>query len=158
MAFDLCHHEKTQMVLKAGRIIRQLKGLPEEKNITVLYEETAPLLGIAPERRSSSDSSNLPTPNEMVFADGTPMIPLQKCPKCGKDSMEIFGLCPTCEDAKGENGEPAKYKTKFVCKECSYSERSEKHMVIWLQEMGVDFGNQSKKELGIKTITDDGIK
>jgi hypothetical protein len=158
MTFDLCQEEKTQIVLKAGAIIKQLKGLPEEKNITILYDETALLLGIAIKKISSLDADHLPAPNEMKTADGEPIIPLQKCPKCGKDSMEIFGLCHTCEDAKGENGEIGKYKTKFVCKKCSYSEKSEKYMVIWLQKMGIDFGNQSKKELGVKTITDDGIK
>jgi len=158
MTFDPCPHQITQIVLKAGAIIRELKGFPEERNVTTLYNETAPLLGISPTQMSSSDVDHLPSPQEMKGSDGTSMIPLQKCPKCGKDSMEIFGLCPTCEDAKGENGEPGKYKTKFVCKECSHFEKSEKHMVIWLQEMGVEFGNQTKKELGIKTITDGGTK
>lgn len=158
MAFNACEHQITQIVIKVGRIIRELKGLPEEKNITIVYDETAPLLGLAPKKQKSSDADNIPELKDMKSADGMLMIPLQKCNKCGKESMEIFGLCPTCEDAKGENGEPGKYKTKFVCTQCSYSERSEKHMVIWLQEMGVEFGNQSKKELGVRTITDDGIK
>ena len=104
------------------------------------------------------DADHLPSLHEMIKPDGMPLIPFRECPKCGKESMEMLGLCPTCEEAKGENGEPAKYKTKFVCKECSYSERSEKHMVIWLQEMGVNFGNQPKKDLGVRTITDEGIK
>lgn len=158
MAFDQNKHNMTQVILKAGAIIRQLKGLPEENNITILYNETAPLLGVLPQQTSSSEANHLPAPHEMKSEDGIPIVPLQQCPQCGMPSMEIFGLCPSCEDAKGENGEPAKYKTKFVCKECLYSEKSEKHMVIWLQEMGVEFGNQTKKELGVKTITDDGIK
>lgn len=158
MTFDPCPHQITQVVLKAGAIIRQLKGLPEEKNITVLYNEMAPLLGITPVQTSSREADHLPKLQQIIKDDGTPLVPLQKCPECGKDSMEIFGLCPTCEDAKGEKGEPGKYRTKFICKECAYSERSEKHMVMWLQEMGVDFGNQTKKELGVKTITDEGVK
>lgn len=158
MVFDPCPHKITQTVLRAGAVIRALKGLPEEKNITILYRETAQLLGIPILDLSSRDARKYPSIAEMEKEDGSPLVPLQKCPKCEKYSMEMFGLCPTCEDAKGENGEPGKYKTKFVCKECSYSERSEKHMVIWLQEMGVDFGNQTKKELGVRTITDEGIK
>lgn len=158
MAFDLCKHQVTQIVLKAGAIIRELKGLPEERNITILYNEMAPLFGIFPVQMNSGEADHLPKLQEVIGNDGMPLVPLQKCHKCGKDSMEIFGLCPTCEDAKGENDEPGKYKTKFVCKECGYSERSEKHMVIWLQEMGVEFGSQTKKELGVKTITDEGVK
>jgi hypothetical protein len=158
MAFDPKVHEVKQILIKCGRALREAKGLPEENNITILYNEASMALGVPLIETTTLDSDHLPSPREMMNPNGLPVIPLQKCPKCGKDSMEIFGLCPTCEDAKGENGEPAKYKTKFVCKECSYSERSEKHMVIWLQEMGVDFGNQSKKELGIKTITNEGIK
>jgi len=158
MTFDPKIHEVKQILIKCGIALREAKGLPIEDNITILYEEASIALGIPFIKTTTLDANHIPSPHEMMNPDGTPKVPLKKCPKCGKDAMEIFGLCPTCEDAKGENGEPAKYKTKFVCKECTYSERSEKHMVIWLQEMGVEFGNQSKKELGVKTITDEGIK
>jgi len=158
MVFDPEIHKVKDIIIKCGRALRVAKGLPEELNISILYEEASLALGLPLIATTTADANHLPAPHEMIRPDGMPIIPLQKCPKCGKDSMEIFGLCPTCEDAKGENGEPGKYKTKFVCKECSHFEKSEKHMVIWLQEMGVEFGNQSKKDLGIKTITDDGLK
>lgn len=153
MVFDPCPHQITQIVLKAGAVIRQIKGLPEEKNITILYNETAPLLGVAITPMNSQQADHLPAPHEMKKPDGQPVIPLRECLKCGEKAMQIFGLCPTCEDSGG-----GKYRTKFVCSHCKHEEKSEKHMVAWLQEMGVDFGNQSKQSLGIKTITDDGIK
>jgi len=158
MTFDSCSHQITQIVLKAGAIIRQLKGLPRENNITLLYNETAPLLGIIITSMNSRMADRLPAPHEMKKEDGAPLIPLRRCPQCGKDAMQMFGLCPTCEDAKGENGEIGKYKVKFECKECQFQEKSDKPMVLWLREMGVDFGMMSKKNLGIKTITDDGEK
>lgn len=158
MAFNPEIHRVKDIIIRCGQVLREAKGLPEEKNISILYEEASLALGLPLIETSTADANHLPAPHEMMKPDGMPMIPLQKCPKCGKDSMEIFGLCPTCEDAKGENGEPGKYRTKFMCKECSHSEKSEKHMVTWLMEMGVEFGNQSKESLGVKTITDNGIK
>lgn len=158
MSFDPKIHEVKQILIKCGRALRKAKGLPEELDVTVLYNEASEALGIPLIRTTTGNADHLPSPREMMKPDGMPVIPLRDCPKCGQNSMQIFGLCPTCKDAKGENGEPGKYKTKFMCTECKHEEKSEKHMVIWLQEMGVDFGNQSKKELGIKTITDDGIK
>ena len=158
MVFDPEIHKVKDIIIKCGRALREAKGLPEEKNISILYKEASIALGLPLIETSTRDANHLPAPHEMMTPDGRHLIPLQKCPKCSQESMEMFGLCPTCEDAKGENGEPGKYKTKFVCKECSHFERSEKQMVIWLQEMGVEFGNQSKKELGIKTVTDGGVK
>ena len=148
-----CREEIVRIILKAGRYIRQLKGLPEEENITTLYEETSIILGIPTIPTKTQNVDHLPAPHKMKSPDGRLIIPLRKCPKCEKDAMQIFGLCPTCKDSEG-----GKYRTKFVCNECQYADKSEKHMVTWLQEMGVDFGNQPKKELGIKTITDDGVK
>jgi hypothetical protein len=158
MAFDIKIHDVKQILIKCGRALREAKGLPEINDITILYNEASRALGIPIIETTTLDADHLPAPHEMMKPDGMPEIPLRRCPKCGQESMQIFGLCPTCEDAKGENGEPGKYRTKFMCTECKHEERSEKHMVIWLQEMGVDFGNQSKKALGIKTITNDGIK
>ena len=158
MAFDPCPHKITQLILKAGAIIRQLKGFPEEKNMTVLYNETAPVFGLDITQFSSKDADHLPAPHEMKKENGTPIIPLRICSQCGKEAMQMFGLCRTCKDAEGENGEIGKYKVRFECMECHFKEKSEKPMVIWLQEMGVDFGMMSKKNLGIKTVTNDGLK
>lgn len=158
MTFNPDIHQVKLIIIKCGEALRKAKGLPEEKNITNLYEEASILLGIPTISVTTRDANRIPTPYKMVKENGTPIIPLKKCPKCGQDAMQMFGLCRTCEDAKGENGEVGKYKVKFECTKCHFKERSEKPMVIWLQEMGVDFSNQSKKELGIKTITDTGLK
>lgn len=153
MAFNPEIHQVKFIVIKCGEELRRAKGLPEERNITTLYEEASAILGIPIIQTTTQDADHLPAPHEMIKKDGMPMIPLRKCPKCEKDAMQIFGLCPTCKDSEG-----GKYRTKFLCTECQYSEKSEKHMVLWLQEMGVDFGAQSKESLGIKTITDTGLK
>jgi len=158
MAFNPEIHQVKLIIIKCGKALREAKGLPEEKNITTLYEEASAILGMPTISTTTQDADHLPAPHEMVRENGTPIIPLRKCPRCGKEAMQMFGLCHTCKDAEGENGEIGKYKVKFECKECQFQEKSDKPMVLWLQEMGVDFGMMSKKNLGIKTITDDGIK
>jgi hypothetical protein len=153
MPFNKDIHQIKLIIIKCGEELRKAKGLPEEKNITTLYEEASGILGVPTIETTTLDVDHLPAPHETYKEDGTPAIPLRECPKCREKSMHLFGLCPTCTDSEG-----GKYRTKFVCSLCQYEEKSEEHMVIWLRKMGVEFGNQSKKELGIKTITDDGIK
>ena len=166
MVFDPCQHHITQLVLKAGTLIRQLKGLSEEKNITHLYNETAPLLGIAINQMSSKDADHLPSPSEMKKPDGTFLVPRKDCPKCGREQNMIFGpLCRGCEDAEG-----GKYKTMWFCGEmdgtrqlipgtgCGFKQRSEKYFIETLDELKVEIPNGMKQSLGIKTFTDDGFK
>lgn len=153
MAFNPEIHQIKLIVIRCGEALRRAKGLPEERNITKLYREASQILGIPTIPTTTRDGDHLPAPHETLKPDGTPVVPLRECPSCGKKSMQLFGLCPTCEDSEG-----GKYRTKFVCSECQYFKKSEKHMVIWLREMGVEFGNQTKQSLGIKTITDEGVK
>jgi hypothetical protein len=40
---------------------------------------------------------------------------------------------------------------------CGFSERSERTTTSWLDELGIDYGIQTKQSLGIKTITDDWV-
>lgn len=139
--FDLCPHLIRLIVIRCGQLL-----FPEEKNITILYEKTASLIGLmAFQTTSSMQGNHLPAPHEMA--------PARICPKCGKKTFEIFGLCPTCQESEG-----GKFRTLFECSDCHHKEKSEKPMVVWLQEMGVDFRTQSKSSLGIKTITDEGSK
>jgi len=153
MAFNPEIHQIKLIIIKCGEELRKVKGLPEEKNITTLYEEASSILGIPTIQTTTQDADHLPAPHESVRPDGEPAIPLVECPKCGKKAMQIFSICPDCKDSENK-----KYKTKFKCTKCPHEEKSEKHMVTWLQEMGVEFGNQSKESLGVKTITDNGIK
>jgi len=152
MAFDECDHRIRNIVIRTGKIIRQIKGLPKEKNISILYDETAPLLGLIPSNLSSNNYNHLPTPEES--ARGNPNSPLvQICPECGKKSYVLRGLCRSCKDAEG-----GIYRTMFECFECKHKERSKEPMVVWLDRLGIDFKTQSKASLGIKTVTDDGLK
>jgi hypothetical protein len=152
MQFDPCEHQLRNFIIKAGVIIRQLRGLPDEKNITILYEETAPLFGITPAPLYSSDVDHLPTPEES--ARENPQSPfLQICPKCGRNTYLLKGLCGGCKDSEG-----GKYKSIRSCMDCKHQEKYEKPMVVWLEELGIDFSTQTKKSLGIQTVTDDGVK
>lgn len=152
MKFDPCEHKIRQIVIKAGKIIRLLKGLPEENNITTIYRETAPLLGLQPIQLSSKIANSLPTIEESAREDpNSPLV--QICPKCGKKSYVLHPICKGCKDS-----EDGKYKTIFQCFECKHEEKSKEPMVVWLDRLGIDFRTQSKKSLGIKTMTDNGLK
>jgi len=155
MAFDPCPHQITQVVLKAGAIIRQLKGLPEEKNITTLYNETAPLLGIAVRTMSSRDVNHLPSPAEMVNDKGVFTIPRKDCPSCNeKNTVILVSLCPSCKDSEG-----GKYHSAWTCQKCGIiTEKSEKFLTQVLNEMKIEIPNGRKQDFGIKTITDNGLK
>ena len=150
MSFDICEQKMRTLIIKAGIEIRKLKGLPEEKNITVIYNETAPLLGIAPIQFTSDKMDHLPTPGESVREN--PKL-AQICPKCGERTYYVRDLCRGCKEAEG-----GKYKTKLECFKCHYTERSEEPSVVWLGRWKIDFGMQTKASLGIKTVTDEGIK
>jgi hypothetical protein len=154
MVFDPCPHQITQLVLKAGAIFRELKGLPEEKNITALFNETAPLLGIVIAQMNSGMVNHLPSPAEMRDEGGKFVVPRKDCPKCGeKENMVLFPLCTTCVEAEG-----GKYKSKWECSKCGHKDISEKAFVQWLDEMGIDFKPGMKADMGIKTATDEGLK
>jgi hypothetical protein len=151
MGYDLCLHQITQIILRAGEIIRETKGLPPENNVTILFEETAPLFGIETKKTNSMDADRLPTVADKLAEKGITI----KCPKCEKPTYRMFGICPSCSDS--ENG---KYATKFICSECGGMEKSVKPVAVWLDVLGIDPGERmiSKEMLGIKTITDEGIK
>ena len=166
MTFDPCEHQKTQIVLKAGAIIRQLKGLPEENNITTLYEETAPLLGVTIVKMSSQTANHLPSPAEMKDQAGKFIVRRKDCPQCGrKESMQLVALCQTCEDA-----EHGKYKTMWLCggkdlngnfipgSGCEAKDKSPKFYTQWMTEMGIEIPTGPKKDFGIQTMTDKGLK
>jgi len=154
MVFDACDHKIRQLVIRAAEEIRKAKGLPEEKNITVLFNEAAPLLGVIAATLSSRNVSKLPAPHEMVNEAGKLLIPRRDCPKCGgKECMSLYALCTGCTDAEG-----GKYLTKWECSLCGHKERFGKAFVQWLDEMGIDFQPGMKADMGIKTATDKGLE
>jgi hypothetical protein len=159
MAFDVCEHKIRQIIIKAAEELRKVKGLPEEKNITILFNEAAPLFGIAPISLSSrKDGDHFPAPHEMKDDKGKFIVPRRDCPQCHeKESMVLGPLCRSCEDAqKDEYGGP--YWTMWQCTKCQFKEKSEKPYVKWLVEFGIDFQSGTKESLGIKTYTDEGMK
>ena len=147
MAFDLCDHKTKQIIIKFGKLI-----WPEEKNITVLYQKASEAIGMEVVKTTSAMANHLPTPEESAKENPQSNFPII-CPKCNKKSYIIFGLCKSCKDAEG-----GKYKTMFRCYECKHEEKSTEYMIVWFQRLGIDFSTQSKRSLGIKTITDEGIK
>jgi hypothetical protein len=154
MEFDPCPHKMTQLVLKAGTVIRELKGLPKEENITLLYNETAPLLGLAPQQMGSIEANKFPAPSEMTDPKGKLIIPRMDCPECKNEKGMLLGpLCSSCADAEG-----GKFKSMWKCNKCGYKIKSEQFFTKLLIELGVEFGTGTKEEMGIKTYTDEGLK
>jgi hypothetical protein len=163
MEFDACEHKIRQIIIKAGREIRRIKGLPEEKNITVIFNEVADLFGVK-KTLTSRDANHLPSPHEMKNDKGMFIIPRKDCPHCGrKEGLSLKSLCRSCIDSEG-----GKYNTMYSCEEvgpdgkpigCGFkSDKSEKFMSQIMTELNPDWDGGIKKDLGIKTITDEGLK
>jgi hypothetical protein len=157
MVFDPCPEQKTQIVVKAGILRRRELGLPEEKNITTLYNEMAPLLGIVVASKSSRTVNHLPSPAEMKDEKGEFIIPRKDCPKCGGSmTMPLGPICPSCKDSEG-----GIYRSGYKCevKTCEYvDDKNEEFFTQRLSRMGVEIPTGPKQAMGIKTITDDGLK
>ncbi len=165
MIFDPCEHKIRQLVIRAGNEIRRAKGLSEELNVTVLFNETAPLLGIPVIQFSSrKHGDHLPAPHEMKDDKGKFIVPRKDCPQCGrKDGLSLKSICPSCTDSEG-----GKYHTMYSCEEmepdgkligCGFkTEKSDKIMAQRMSEENPDWKGGMKKDLGIKTITDEGLK
>lgn len=158
MEFDVCEHRMRLLIIKFGKLLRKERGLLEEKDVTLLYEWTAPLLNIKIIPLSSKDMNHLPAPHEMKDADGEFIIPRRDCPKCGKkDSVVFASICPKCKESEG-----GKYKSGWKCENegCEYIEdKSEKPYLQELREMKIPLPKSGmKRELGIKTITDKGLE
>lgn len=155
MDFDACEHRIRQVVIHAGIQRRKDLGLPEENNITTLYNEMAPLLGIPiVQLNSRINGDHLPSPAEMKNASGEFIVPRKDCPKCHqKETMMLTPLCQSCEDAEG-----GKYKSAWICLSCQHKEKSEKFFTQLLNEMGVEIPQGMKQGMGIKTLTDEGLK
>jgi len=133
-----------------------LKGLPEERNISILYEEGAVFLGVPSLALSSAVADRLPDSTEMRDDRGRFVLPRKDCPKCGtKDSVVIAGVCGNCKEGK------LGYRSKWFCtatKECGYFELSKKPVSVWLNELNPDWKSGMKADMGIKTATDEGLK
>jgi len=149
MTFDPMPHLIKLIVIRCGQLL-----FPEEKDVTKLYKETLEKLGLnfysTPLPSFFPDPPTSPVP---PIGTGPPLIPPIECPTCKKISFFLHPLCRTCKEA-----EAGKYKTIFRCSECSFSEKSEKALVVWLREKNIPFPTGTKVSLGIKTLTDEGLK
>jgi hypothetical protein len=151
--FDECEHKLRQVVIKAAEEIRKARGLPEEKNITILFNETAPLLGVAIKQISSRDIDHLPIPGEMRDEKGRLLVPRKDCPKCS-GVMVLGPICPSCVDS--ENG---KYHSGYKCEMCQFvDDKNEMFFAERLTSMGVEVPQGIKQAIGIKTLTDKGLE
>ncbi|RPI56016.1 MAG: hypothetical protein EHM49_01190 [Deltaproteobacteria bacterium] len=146
MAFNPDVHQIKLLVINCGKLL-----WPEERNVTTLYRKASEALGIPTIETTSASATHLPTPKES--AQERPEKFASTCPKCGEKSYYIVSLCKSCKASEG-----GKYKVMFECYKCGYSEKSEEPMVVWLERLGIDFGTQTKKSLGIETLTDEGLK
>lgn len=165
MAFDPEIHKVKEIIIKCGRALREAKGLPEELNISILYREASLALGLPLIQTTTADADHLPAPHEMLVPGGQKfVIPRKDCPQCGrKGGLSLKSICPSCTDS-----EDGKYHTMYSCEEmgmdrkligCGFkTDRSEKFMVQRMSEENPNWEGGMKQGLGIKTITDDGIK
>jgi len=71
------------------------------------------------------------------------------CPECNK-LMKLEDLCDSCYRVT----EGGKHKSRWKCWSCGYSEKSEKRVSTWLNELNVDYSIQTKESLGIRKVTD----
>jgi hypothetical protein len=145
--FNADEYRERQKILDYG-----YSKWPDEKNVTKLYEMACQDLEVEPKLLSTRRVNHLPTPEESAKENPDSKI-TTLCPECRKKTYVLYPLCPGCKDA--ENG---KYKVMFKCYECGHSEKSEEPTVVWLERFGIDFQMQTKASLGLKTITDTGLK
>ena len=152
MAWDPCLHLLKTIIINAERECQRLEGKPRDRNITNLYSEGCIRFGVAPVIGLSTERAHLPTPEES--AKDNPDSPwVFACPICHEKSYVLQKICKECKDSEG-----GKYKTKFVCYKCKHMEKSEKYLVQWAKELNIELKSGMIREMGIKTITDKGLK
>ncbi len=151
--FDACDHRIRRIVIKAAEEIRRARGLPEEKNVTILFNETAPLLGVVVKEINSRDAP-IPQVSEWINKDtGKFIIPRKGCPRCG-GAMVLGPICPSCVDS-----EDGKYKSGYKCELCQFvDDKNEMFFAQRLTGMGVGVPEGVKQTLGIRTLTDKGLE
>ena len=163
-----------QILITAGEKIREAKGLVPEEDLDKLYQDTAIEFGLInldsvvkeemPNVPITEGVNHLPAPHEMKNGQGKFVLSRKDCPQCGrKDGLSLKSICPACADSEG-----GKYHTMYSCEEigpdgklmgCGFkTEKSEEFMVQRMSKENPDWQGGMKQNLGIKTITDKGIK
>jgi hypothetical protein len=149
---------------------------PEEKNLSVLVEKVSEAIGLAPFQLAADHSYRIGPSAPQSAVSVVEGIKPRLCPKCGKETVRLLTLCHTCK----ELSEGGKFKTVWACKYqkvnasgaplinqyglpvlvegCGYMEKSEKSTPEWLTEQRIEYKNQTKRSLGIQTLTDKGVE
>jgi hypothetical protein len=161
------------LIIRMGKLLREARGLPVEKNVGKIYEETAMELGFPPMLLVTGQPLSAHaqiTPGYIPGSEPTSPpeinVPKKACPNCGKkESMNLGPLCTSCLDAEGGKylsmwfcGDMDRFRRPILGTGCGFKERSEKAWVQWLDELGIDFKSGLKKDMGVKTYTDEGLK
>ncbi len=164
-----------QILITAGQKIRDAQGLSPEENLEKLAHDTAIEFGLINldaqveeemqnTRIRAKGANKLPAPHEMKDEQGKFTIPRKDCPQCGrKDGLSLKSICPSCTDSEG-----GKYHSMYSCEEndpdgkpigCGLkTDKSEKFMVQRMSEENPDWAGGMKQDMGIMTITNEGIK
>jgi hypothetical protein len=159
--FDPYPHLIKQIILAFGKIL-----YPEEQDLTVVYEKARQRIGLDPIVTSTSAPVAGTTSNQGATAavgqDAQRMLNLArsreidyKCPNssCTSQKVILMDVCPSCKESEG-----GQYLSAVECPVCHTREKFRKPMVVWFKELGIDFGTQTKRSLGIRTLTDEGVK
>ncbi len=149
--FDPLPHLMNNLVLRCGRVM-----FPKIRELRALYLKTCEAVHMAPIQTTSAMANRYPPPQETA--------PVMACPKCGKMEYRLYNINSGCGGCKKES-EDGKYNTKWWCHSdsppetgCGHMEKSEMFLTQWYNELKVEYGNQTKESLGVKTITDEGVK
>jgi hypothetical protein len=158
MVFDPQIHHDRHSLIQVAIIRRRLTGLPEEKNISVLYNEICLLLGLPSIEILSTEADHFPSPGE-TDGVGKFIVPRKDCSKCGKkEGMLLTPLCVSCKEAEG-----GKYKSGYTCNQklggCGFvDDKTDEWFTQRLSRMGMEIPTGTKESLGILTSTDEGLK
>jgi hypothetical protein len=186
--FDPCLHLIQMMMLAFGRVIcpeeRDVSKVISTVSDKIGMLPLAQRLAMHPRIFGSEPVVHHgPSPIVDNGVSKKMVLPTKKCIKCGKEEMDTItkkpvysahlkGICANCKDAEADPiTKKPKYKSMWFCGEqddktgvlipgtgCGHIEKSEKHIVQWFTELNFDFQNANKQTLGIKTVTDEGLK
>jgi hypothetical protein len=163
MPIDICQHRETQILIKVAQALRKLKGMPEQNNVSILHQEGLDFIGMPRPMIDSNNADRPPTTIEQLMAKGYP-VPVKNCEACGtKRSVTLTSICQSCKDAVGG------YLSMWVCLRCGWKNKLKKSFIaIWresLRETGMTeaeidqvIPQGTKEALGIKTMTDNGLR
>jgi len=158
MKFDACEHRIRNIAIRAAKEIRKARELPEERDVTVLFEWVAPILGIPVVKFNSRMVDHLPSPAEIKDDRGEFIIPNKPCPTPGCGKITFLGsICQSCEAAEG-----GKYKSGYTCDKrfggCGLvDDKTDEWITQRFKRMNIDIPDGTKESLGIKTLTNDGL-